>query len=357
MMKSKTSFNMGGVPKYYVEAENELDIINAINLSYQSKTPIFVFGEGSNIVLPDGPIQAIILKPVMKEIEVLDENDTIIKLKVGAGLNWDSFVSFCVSNQYWGIENMSIIPGTIGALPVQNVGAYGQDASKVILEVQAINKLNLKQLTISAEECTFGWRSSVFNTSAKDVYIITHVVFLLKKNAKPNLSRIDLKKEYNRLKTLKNKNNLNHISLVREAVINLRTSGINLPNDELQFNTGTFFRALPIQKNQFIKLFFRVLINYNIQTALKVIGYRVKYGRNDSFMLPSAVFLKSLISCKSDNFYLFESNPAVMIHNGKGTYQELHEYINKIQAIVYNKVKIKIPVEPTLLGRLSYNNH
>lgn len=343
---------LGGTVEYYIEAGTISDIIHALEFGTLKKLKVLVLGEGSNIVFDDRHIPALVIKPAMKEIEVVSESKDYIKLKVGAGYNWDLFVQYCVNNNYWGLENMSLIPGTVGALPVQNVGAYGQDASQIISSVQLINRHSKERMSLVKEECDFGWRTSIFNKRYKNQFLITHVTFELKKSQSPNLKRVDLKKEVNRLLSFEKKELEITQKLIREAVINLRTSGIPLPIKKNQFNTGTFFRAMSLKKKDYPKIGFKILMNYGILTTLKSLGYRIKYGKNDSFILPSALLLRKskIKKSKSGNFYLFNKNPAVLIHNGKGTYLELLEFVNLLKDEVLNKIGLEIPVEPNIIN-------
>ena len=139
---------------------------------------------------------------------------------------------------------------------------------------------------------------------------------------------------------------------IRQAVINLRSSGEKLPNSTNEYNTGTFFRAQRLKKSQFYKLAFKLLFSYGILTTVRALGYRLKHGVGDSYILPSALLLNEIKDIKSinENFELFKKNPAVLIHNGKGTHKELINFINDIKKNVFKKSGIQIPVEPEVIG-------
>lgn len=353
-LKEMTTLRVGGKANYFIEVQSADELITSLNFAKSKNLDILVIGDGSNIVIPDAGFNGIVIKVIITEIIITKETTDLIFIKAGAGVNWDSFVDYSVSKGYWGIENLSLIPGTVGAFPVQNVGAYGQVANSVVSEVHVIERESNKLKVLTNAQCEFGWRKSIFNTRDKNRYIIIHVIFKLNKKYAPKLTRIDLKKEVFRLNGLTNLNSdikMNQMT-IRQAVINLRSSGEKLPNSTNEYNTGTFFRAQRLKKSQFYKLAFKLLFSYGILTTVRALGYRLKYGVGDSYILPSALLLNEIKDIKSinENFELFKKNPAVLIHNGKGTHKELINFINDIKKNVFKKSGIQIPVEPEVIG-------
>lgn len=177
----------------------------------------------------------LLIKNNIKGIEVVEETDEEIILRVGAGEVWHDFVMYCVANNYAGLENLSLIPGTVGASPMQNIGAYGVEVKDVILNVET---MHLKDLTIknfSNETCEFDYRSSVFKTSQKGKYFITAVIFKLSKKPKINSSYGAIEDELKKMGVV-------HPSIqdVSKAVINIRQS--KLPDPKEIGNSGSFFK-------------------------------------------------------------------------------------------------------------------
>ena len=355
-LKELTTFKLGGRAKYYLEAHSIDEVKAGIKFSKNKNLDILVLGYGSNVVISDDGINGLVIKVNITELKIIKDTGDYVYVLAGAGIIWDSFVEYSVSNELWGAENLSLIPGTVGALPVQNVGAYGQDASKIISEVHVIDKLHNEFIILNNTQCQFEWRSSIFNSQAKDRYIITHVVFKLRKYNSPKLSRIDLLNEVKRLSEASKLEVFSEENVrqdtIRQAVINLRTSGKKLPNNGNDYNTGTFFQAVLLKKTDLKKLLPKLVYNYGLTVIIKIIGYRFKYGVGDSFKIPSALLMKDITTKKSENenFKLFENNLAVMIHNGKGTSSELGSFINKIRSEVYKKSGINIPIEPEIFG-------
>ena len=357
-----TTLRLGGNANYYVEVQSIEELQSCLTFAKNNGLEVFVIGGGSNVVISDEGFDGMVIRVIMTEITIIKETEDLIFIKAGAGVNWDFFVDYSVSKGYWGIENLSLIPGTVGAFPVQNVGAYGQVAKTVVYEVHVIDRESGQLKILTNTQCEFGWRSSVFNTQDKNRYIITHVLFEFKKIYSPKLSRIDLRKEVIRLNGFSEKelttNKIINQTTIRQAVINLRTSGEKLTNNKSEYNTGTFFRAVSLKKSYIYKLSIKLLINYGLTVTIKAFGYRLKYVTGNSFIIPSALFLMKIknIKSKKGNFELFKKNPAVLIHNGKGTYKELINFINDIKEIVYKNSGIHIVVEPEIISenRIKY---
>lgn len=346
-LKEYTTLKLGGKAQYFIETNSISELLNLLQFVDNNKHDLLIIGEGSNIILSSNKIRGVVCKLKFKEIKIIRSLTHEIYIKVEAGRNWDEFVGYCVENRIWGTENMSLIPGTVGALPVQNVGAYGQEAKNIIHEVEVIDrKQNNEICTLSNQECNFRWRSSIFNNKHKSRYIILNVTFKLSKTPNPILSRTELVQEISKLNTT-NKKEIS-LELIRSAVINLRTNGKKLPIGKKQFNTGTFFRASIVKNQDLYKIIFKTFLSYGLKTSLTILGYKAKYSLGDSFKLPSSILLSKVVQLKSENanFELFQSNPAVLIHNGNGSSEELEAFIDTIQTKIFIKTGIEIPVEP-----------
>lgn len=196
--------------------------------------PLLILGGGSNLLLTKD-FEGLAIKNNIKGIEVVAEDDESVTLKVGAGESWHQFVMHCIANNYCGVENLSLIPGNVGASPMQNIGAYGVEVKDVITKVEAVS---LKDFTIKEftnQECEFGYRTSIFKTSHKGQYFISAVTFKLSKYP-------DLNTSYGAIDTeLKNRGVSNpSIKDVSDAVIAIRQS--KLPDPTQIGNSGSFFK-------------------------------------------------------------------------------------------------------------------
>lgn len=354
-LKDFTTLKLGGVCTDFCVVDFDEQLPFLIDWGKSAKKRLLVLGGGSNLVLNDHLFDGLVLKIEIQGIQIIKYLSGHVVLRVGAGVNWDEFVEHTVEHGYWGAENMSLIPGTVGAIPVQNVGAYGQEASRIIAEVNVFDRVDEKFRVLTNSDCQFSWRHSIFNTTHKNRYIITTVDFKLATSPKPNLKRLVLQKTVDDLKVKRigadDEKNLQQ-SLIRKAVITLRTSGRNLPNRETDYNTGTFFPVNLVNKNNFYSVFFKILSRLGLKAAFKVLACRIKFIEGEYFKLPSNLLINSC-GCKniaSKNFKLFENNQAVLIHNGKGSAEEFIEYIDLIRDCVFKKTGILIPIEPEIIS-------
>jgi UDP-N-acetylmuramate dehydrogenase len=185
---SLLKYNTMGIDVYAdyfftLQKEQDLDL-------YFNEMPtnnIVILGGGSNILFTKN-FNGCVIKNEIAGIEVIDENNYTVKIKAGAGVNWNDFVDYSVDNNWSGIESLILIPGTVGASPVQNIGAYGQEVKDTILSLEVFDISALKHLTFLNADCKFSYRNSIFKQELKNKLIITSVTFELKKTFKPNLS-------------------------------------------------------------------------------------------------------------------------------------------------------------------------
>ena len=242
-------FNTFGIDKkakFFVRVKAEDDVKSALIRSKQMNLPVFILGGGSNILLTKD-IEALVIKIEIEGIRILEENDEDIFIEVGAGENWHQFVMFCIENNWAGVENLSLIPGTVGASPMQNIGAYGVEIKELFHQLKAINRETLEEKIFDWEACKFGYRESVFKNELKDQYIIVKVMFRLKK--KPVLYTA-----YGAIMQTLEKMGISNpnIKNISEAVIQIRQS--KLPDPKKIGNAGSFFKNPTVPKDQFEKL-------------------------------------------------------------------------------------------------------
>ncbi len=213
------------------------DVRQVITDYLQDDTPYLVIGGGSDIVFTER-FNGIIISPIIMGIDIVSEGSESTIVRAGAGVVWDDFVKWCIAHELWGAENMSGIPGHVGASPVQNVGAYGAEAGDIIKQIEAIEIATGRSVTIPAEECRFAYRNSRFKEEWKDRFIITHVLFELKSKASPNLTYSALKQAINSPEPT--------LQEIRDAVISVRDS--KLPDPALIPNAGSFFKNPIVDK-------------------------------------------------------------------------------------------------------------
>lgn len=192
----------------------------------------YVLGGGNNILFTRR-YEGTLIKPTGQRIEILSQTPQQTIVRAEAGVDWDHFVSWCVGQGLWGAENLSLIPGTVGAAPVQNIGAYGVEAKDIILRVHYFDVEQRRHLTLDCDECRFAYRDSIFKHELRGRVIITSVEFVLSSVENPNLGYGDLSREVEQLggPTLEN---------IRKAVCAIRQS--KLPDTAVMGNAGSFFK-------------------------------------------------------------------------------------------------------------------
>ena len=190
-----TTFQVGGPARFLVEAQTTNDVGAAVDFARTRSLPLFVLGGGSNLVISDAGWPGLVLKIGLSGIEERREDGSMI-FDVGAGEEWDKFVARAVACNCAGVECLSGIPGSVGGTPVQNVGAYGQEVSQVIVSVMAFDLRDGQIHELCAEACGFGYRTSIFNTSERGRYIILRVSYALHPGGAPHLEYADLKRHF-----------------------------------------------------------------------------------------------------------------------------------------------------------------
>jgi UDP-N-acetylmuramate dehydrogenase len=176
-----TTMKIGGPADYFVRVKDREAVKEACDWAAQEHLPVFVLGEGSNLVVADAPIHRLVVKMEIKGFEKVSESKTHVTWRVGAGEHWDGVVERAVKLGLSGIEAMSMIPGTMGAAPVQNAGAYGQEIADTLVELDAFDMAEEKFVTMNRSDCDFGYRTSTFKTDNAGRYVITSVTLRLSK--------------------------------------------------------------------------------------------------------------------------------------------------------------------------------
>ncbi|PIF01864.1 MAG: UDP-N-acetylenolpyruvoylglucosamine reductase, partial [Paludibacter sp.] len=239
-LKKYNTFGIDVKTNYFAEYSTISELQEILKSDIVKSNPLLHIGSGSNLLFIND-FKGVVLHSIIQSIEILEENEETILIKVGAGVVWDDFVQYCVKNNFIGVENLSLIPGEVGASAVQNIGAYGVEVKDVIQNVETIDTKTLQLKQFSNEECQYEYRSSVFKTEQKNRYIVTHVTFKLSKKE-------DFTLHYSHLK--ESVLELGEITLgnIRKTVIKIRES--KLPDPKELGNAGSFFMNPIITKEQ-----------------------------------------------------------------------------------------------------------
>ncbi len=251
--------------------------------------PILMIGGGSNLLFM-GDFKGTVLHSTISSIEIIASTDKDVHVKVGAGVVWDDFVAWCSINGFWGVENLSAIPGEVGASAVQNIGAYGVEAKDVIDTVQTICLADGSERDFSNKECNYAYRQSIFKNELKGQYAVAYVIYTLSKVPQPRLGYGALEQEVERLggPTLAN---------IRQAVISIRES--KLPDPKVLGNAGSFFMNPVISEQEFniIRSNYPDVPSYPAPGGVKVpAGWLIeKSGWKGRSLGPAAVYDKQAL--------------------------------------------------------------
>jgi UDP-N-acetylmuramate dehydrogenase len=242
------TFGIESVAKRFVEYSSEEELIKFIESNIQEKQNLFHIGGGSNLLFVSD-YEGTILHSAVKGIEVIDEDELTVSVRVGAGEVWDEFVACAVSRDWYGVENLSYIPGEVGASAVQNIGAYGVEAKDFIQYVETVDLNDGSKRVLTNAQCKYSYRKSVFKSEFKGMYAVTHVVFRLSKIFDPVL-------EYGNIRSCIPANVELTASVLRNTIIEIRKT--KLPDPAIQGNAGSFFMNPVVTKAKFetlIKLY------------------------------------------------------------------------------------------------------
>ncbi len=256
LLSEYTTIKLGGRAKYFIECDSESSVTEALKFAREKNARIQVLSGGSNIIFPDNGFDGVILKMNIKGVSVKNENEDHF-ITSGAGESWDDFVLYCIENEFAGAECLSGIPGSVGAVPVQNVGAYGQEVADIIHSVRTVDRDTYEIKVFGNEDCKFGYRNSRFKSGESDIkdkYIITEVVFKMKKNTEPVIRYPELQKYISAMTDLSSlKPGKEKLFFIRNAVLALRKkkSMIIDKDDPDSVSCGSFFTNPVLNSTEF----------------------------------------------------------------------------------------------------------
>jgi UDP-N-acetylmuramate dehydrogenase len=233
-----TTLGIGGPAKFFLRAESVDDVREALGFAAAETLPLLVLAGGSNVLIPDDGFGGLVVHMDLRGITIESEDAESVIVNVAAGERWDDFVDFAVASGWAGVECLSGIPGSAGATPIQNVGAYGQDVSETIVRVEVLDRESGRVVDLTNAQCNFSYRSSIFKTAAKDRYVVVSVTFRLRPGG-PATVRYPELRAYLDERAIE----LDDLGAVRAAVIAIRKrKGMVLdPNDPDTRSDGSFF--------------------------------------------------------------------------------------------------------------------
>ena len=333
-LKQYTTMKLGGEARYMATADSASDVVSLYRNARKENLPIFVLGGGSNVITHDEVFEGIVLLNKIKGFEVISETDETTDVKIGAGEVWDEVVEKAIELGLQGIEAMSGIPGTAGAAPVQNVGAYGQEIVDTLISLEAYDSKTDTIVTISADECDFSYRNSIFRDKEKGRYCILNITLRLNK-AEPKPPY------YASLQRYIDKNDIREVNLsvIRVAVLNIRSE--KLPDPAELPSAGSFFKNALVEKWKLEEL---------QREYSDIPNYAMSDGR---YKIPTGWLIDKagLRGYRSHGMRVYEKNALVLVNDSATGYDDLAAIREEIVQIVFDKFGIKIEQEPLELSR------
>ncbi len=243
---SYNTFQISVTARLFCTINNLNDLQNIFGDEKYFSTPKLILGGGSNILFTKN-FDGLVIKNEIQGIEKIGEDESYVFVKAAAGEAWHQFVLFCIEHNWAGLENLSLIPGCVGASPIQNIGAYGVELKDVFHSLEAFSILEKKMVQFNLSDCEFGYRDSVFKRHFKNQFVITSVTFRLLKNPIFKIGYGAISQELEKMKVGKLS-----IKAISEAVINIRS--LKLPNPKVLGNAGSFFKNPEIENEKFVAL-------------------------------------------------------------------------------------------------------
>jgi UDP-N-acetylmuramate dehydrogenase len=326
-LRQYNTLGIDAIARYFA-AFTSVDELNTLieENPMPGNTPLIV-GGGSNILFKDH-VNALVLKNDIPGLDIIKEDTDHVYIKVGAGENWHGFVQYCLRHNWAGVENLSLIPGCVGASPMQNIGAYGVEIKEVFESLEALHVQEKKVHVFSANDCEFGYRESVFKGKYKNQYVILNVTYRLNKKPRFNTSYGAIEQELERMGVQQLS-----IQAVSQAVINIRTS--KLPDPAKIGNAGSFFKnpSVPAVMYEQLKKEYPAIVGYpNADGTIKLAaGWLIEqsgwkgYRRGDAGV--------------------HEKQALVLVNHGHATGNEIYDLSEDVMKSVFEKFGVQLERE------------
>jgi UDP-N-acetylmuramate dehydrogenase len=329
-LKGLSTFKVGGDASHFFEINDKSELRVATEFARSNDFKIFVLGGGSNVLFSDDGFNGLLVKLNSKGITFNKLSDKEVLVTAEAGEDWDGFVEWTLEHNSYGLENLSAIPGTVGASPVQNIGAYGVEVKDLIDSVEVFDIKTLEYKVLSNKDCCFGYRNSIFKNKEFKNLIVTSVTFKLSLVPKINISYKDLQNYFK-------ENTSPTPKEVRESVMIIRKG--KFPDLNIYGTAGSFFKNIICYESDIEEL----KKQYADMPVYKVEGYKVKVST--AYVLDKVCGLKGY---RIGDVGLFENQSLVVVNYGNVTGFEVRKFVEKVKGIVKEKTGIQIEEEVVL---------
>jgi UDP-N-acetylmuramate dehydrogenase len=332
-----TTFRIGGPARYFMDAPTEEALLEAVHFAKKKSLPLFVLGGGSNLLVADAGFNGFVVKVGLTGLDWESDRDRMI-VSAGAGEEWDHVVASCVERDLAGIECLSGIPGSTGGTPVQNVGAYGQEVSNTLVKVRAYDQQTGSIVELSNQFCQFTYRASLFNTIAKNRYIVLRVDYSLLKHGRPAIRYPEVQLEFQGASSVPT------LPQVRAAVqrIRARKAMLLVEGDPDCRSAGSFFKNPILTEQQFVDL--QQFAGSSLP-RYPAPGGRVKTAA--AWLIEHSGFSKGYSLGPAG---LSSKHTLALINKGGAAASDIVRLAREIRARVYDRFGLKLIPEPVFLG-------
>jgi UDP-N-acetylmuramate dehydrogenase len=346
-LKPFTTFKVGGPAALFASAAAQEDFLQALQYARDVRLPVFVLGGGSNILVSDNGFPGMVIHPAMRGIAFsAAESDKVI-LRAEAGETWDDVVRCAVEQNLWGIENLSHIPGQAGAAIVQNIGAYGQQISDVFVSATVMETGSGNVTTLSAGDCGFGYRKSIFNSDCRNEFIILQLELALRRHGRPDLRYPDVSRYFSERGV-----DDPSIQQIRDTIIEIRDRKFPFPRDEKGGNAGSFFKNLVLDEAEFETLRASIRRNFSAAESERLEEFRRRSSAGAPIKVPTAFLIEicGLKGHQEGNAHVNQTQPLVLLNDGGATAHDVLTLAGFVRRAVHARTGMTIALEPELVG-------
>ena len=347
LLKPYTTFKIGGPARHFALIKSPGDLSEAIEFAKAERVDILVLGGGSNVLISDGGFNGLVAHPVNEGMAVVDEDADSVTLRINAAETWDNVVEHAVSHGWWGIENLSHIPGQAGAALVQNIGAYGQQISDVFERAEVTDLHTGEVKTLGTGDCQLAYRKSVFNTSARGRFFIFGLTLKLSKIERPNLHYADVRAYFDH-RAIRRPTQLE----IRKAIVDIRDRKFPFPREEKGGNAGSFFKNLVLTQAEYDRLEASFRKSFGPNELARLGEFRKRFQAGNGIKIPTAFLMEAcgFKGCRAGRAEVNETQPLVLLNQGGATAADVMRLAKRIRQTIYQRTGMVISIEPELIG-------
>jgi UDP-N-acetylmuramate dehydrogenase len=325
-LKAFNTFGIDKKTKFFSVAKSTEELKSLLQWARSENENVFILGGGSNILLTQD-LDLLVIKNEIVGIKLVSETDDHAIIEVGAGVDWHDLVCYAIAQNWGGIENLSLIPGTVGASPMQNIGAYGVEIKEVFESLTALDRSDLSMRKFEIKDCRFGYRESIFKHELKDKFVICTVSFRLQKFP-------EFKTSYGAIQDILKAEGIEKLSLkaISNAVISIRQS--KLPDPKKIGNSGSFFKNPTVSIAEYKNL-------------KKIYSEMPGYPNENGIKIPAAWLIEQT-GWKGKRFGdvgVHQHQPLVLVNYGNGEGSEIVDLARKIQKSIFDQFQINLSPE------------